>query len=138
MMIIRKNILNCFIYQFLTCFSPKKQTMKTTFLILWLASATGFAQHRYSETKISQLIRPEYNTSSHLIVTVVLAKEPENDQWTPIFEHKVLVKRFKDSSEKKLQEYALAEAAGKKIVEEEEQEFRNRQMPVPVTEINER
>jgi uncharacterized protein (DUF927 family) len=92
--------------------------MKIIFLLSLLLSGMCFAQSKEITTQISQEIRPDYATASHLIVTKMFAKEASGKEWIEIYEHETNVKKFRDASQAKKEEYARAEEIGKQLLAE--------------------
>ncbi|AWA29917.1 hypothetical protein HYN48_07390 [Flavobacterium magnum] len=91
--------------------------MKTNFsLILLLLSGICLAQPEHISTEISQVIRPDYDTASHKIITKMFAKESDAAEWKEIYEHETLFKKFRDASLTKKEEYLRAEEAGRQLL----------------------
>ncbi|AWI25805.1 hypothetical protein [Flavobacterium pallidum] len=78
--------------------------MKINVLFFLLATGFCFSQGKYSTTQVSQIIRPDYETASHAIITKALALDSESGSWVIIYEHQINVKKYRNTREVKTKE----------------------------------
>ncbi|AWA30330.1 hypothetical protein HYN48_09655 [Flavobacterium magnum] len=109
--------------------------MKYLLSILFLVPAIVLAQPRYSETRVTQLTRPDHDSASHRVVTTTLLRVANSKEWIPIYTHDTLVRKYRDTGKAKLRELSLAKAVGKKYLEDATAAERNTNLPVLGTDV---
>ena len=91
--------------------------MKIIIPLFLLLSGMCFAQtNNKITTQISQEIRPDYATASHLIITKMYAKDVNAKEWVEIYEHETTFKKFRNAAVAKKEEYDRAEEIGKQLL----------------------